>query len=213
MSSKSNLKLAKELASAPPSRHGALSSKRDLRSELIVYALEILSNEGLNGLTLRKVAARAGVSHAAPAHHFSGLPDLLGSVCGVGFERLADSMEAHRGGASHDPKDQLIAVCEGYVDFAQENAGLIALMFNTNRDQVLKSAFGDSGQRAYGILKSATQPFEPVGPDGDSTETLIWSLVHGFAFLKLGGRFDNPGRSTTNPSVASILPELKLKSV
>ncbi|MEM7776239.1 MAG: TetR/AcrR family transcriptional regulator [Pseudomonadota bacterium] len=185
--------------------------KRDLRQQLIDAALEILDEKGLAELTLRKVAARVGVSHAAPAHHFKGLPQLLGAVVAVGFADLADRMETLRDVAPADPWDRLTAVCRGYVDFARDNPGLISLMFNTNRDRVDASEFGGQGQRAYALLKEASAPFEPIGEEPDSTETLVWSFVHGFAFLTLGGRFDNRGRTTGQPDIADVMPRLRLK--
>ncbi|MEM1133282.1 MAG: TetR/AcrR family transcriptional regulator [Pseudomonadota bacterium] len=184
---------------------------RDLREELIDAALAILAEDGLEHLSLRKVAARVGVSHAAPAHHFTGLPELLGCVCKVGFENLAKAMRERLDVANDDPHSHLIAAGEGYVNFARQNAGLISLMFNAGREKVEKSAFGGSGQETYSLLKQVSAPFEPVGAEPDSTETLIWSVVHGFAFLHIGGRFDNSGRSTAEPQIADILPRLKLR--
>ncbi len=57
-----------------PHHHG------NLREALIVAGIEILKEGGLPALTLRACAARAGVSHAAPAHHFDGLPGLVTAI-------------------------------------------------------------------------------------------------------------------------------------
>ena len=103
---------------------------RDVRAELIDAALAILHEDGLDKLTLRRVAARVGVSHAAPAHHFRGLPHLLGALCGIGFEALSDEMEAGMAAAGDNPRERLLAVCEAYVAYAEANPGLISLMFN-----------------------------------------------------------------------------------
>lgn len=137
---------------------------------------------------------------------------MLGVLCGIGFEELSDAMEMRVAAAGSEPRERLIAVCEAYVDYALENPGLIELMFNAGKERVEKAAFGGSGQRAYGILRHACEPFEPVSAAPDSLETLIWSLIHGFAFLKIGGRFDNPGRVTPKPLVRDIIPDFTLRS-
>lgn len=185
--------------------------ERDLKQELIDAGLKILAEEGLEKLTLRKVAARVGVSHAAPAHHFKGLPQLLGSICAVGFQRLTKSMQDRRATAPDTPRERLVAICEGYLDFALSNPGMIHLMFNTGKESVDDTEVKPEGAKAYRELVEACAPFEPVGPDRDSTESLVWSLVHGLAFLRIGGRFDNPNRQTAEPSFSAILPDLKLK--
>lgn len=184
---------------------------RDVRRELICAAHAILHDEGLEKLSLRRVAARVGVSHAAPAHHFRGLPHLLGTLCGIGFEELSDAMETRADAAGEDPQERLVAICEAYVDYSVRNPGLIELMFNAGKERVEKAAFGSSGQRAYKILRDACTPFEPISEEADSLETLVWSTIHGFAFLKIGGRFANPSRATPEPQLGSILTGLALK--
>lgn len=184
---------------------------RDLAQELIDAALRILSEEGLENLTLRRVAASVGVSHAAPAYHFRGLPHLLGCLVGVGFESLSQAIETQMHSAEKQPVDQLVAACEGYVMFAVENPGLIQLMFSTDKSRVEKVAFGDSGQKAYRLLSQVCAPFEPISSAEDSLETMIWSIIHGFALLTIGGRFDNPGRRTLFPKVSDVLPRLQLR--
>ena len=183
-----------------------------MRAELIDAALAILHEDGLEKLTLRRVAARVGVSHAAPAHHFRGLPHLLGALCGIGFEALSDEMEAGMAAAGDNPRERLLAVCEAYVAYAEANPGLISLMFNAGKERVEKAAFGGSGQRAYTILREGCAPFAPAGAEADSLETQIWSLIHGFAFLSIGGRFDNPGRITKRPEIRDVLPPLTLRT-
>ena len=204
MSSSAEEKSAKGLKPARPAR--------DLRQDLIDAGLAILAEDGLEKLTLRRVAARVGVSHAAPAHHFRGLPQLLGCVCAVGFKRLTQAMREGREAAPQTPNDQLIAICEAYLDFAVSNTGLIQLMFNAPPGTVDDAEMHTVGAETYQELHLACAPFAPVGDAPDSTETLIWSLVHGLAFLRLGGRLDNPNRSTAEPSFASVMPKLTLRS-
>src|SRR5271163_3422463 len=65
----------------------------DLRSALVAAGRELLAERGLNGFTLRECARKAGVSHAAPAHHFPTIGDLLSEIAATGFEELTSSMQ------------------------------------------------------------------------------------------------------------------------
>lgn len=184
---------------------------KDLRQLLIETGLKILAEEGLEKLTLRRVASRSGVSHAAPAYHFKGLPELLGCICAVGFEDLVKTMEHARENAPQTPRGRLVAICEGYVAFAEANRGLIQLMFSNRRGVVDDVPLRPAAERAYTVLREGCAPFAPIGTEPDSTETMIWSLVHGFAFLRTGERFANPYRNTPEPKVADVIPDLALR--
>src|SRR5215472_8710574 len=74
----------------------------DLRQALLRCAESILKRDGLEALSLRAIARAAGVSHAAPAHHFSDLSSLLSALAAEGFDRLSDSLieAANKGGES-----------------------------------------------------------------------------------------------------------------
>lgn len=169
-----------------PHHHG------NLRQALIDAGLALLSEGGRAALTLRQTAARAGVSHAAPAHHFDGLPGLLTAIASEAFARFTTAMTAARDASGTDPFARLDGICAGYLTFAKTHAGLFDLMFNApdvNRADPLLQA---NGQSAYGVLRGACQPFAtPTRPASD-VETAVWSLVHGFALL----RFTSQGQTT-----------------
>jgi len=100
----------------------------NLREALIQTALQILAVDGVVGLTLRKVAKAAGVSHAAPAHHFKDKTALVASVAAEGFrilsKELLDVVKIHQ-----DSKEQLIRLVRTYVGFAQREVELFRLIF------------------------------------------------------------------------------------
>src|SRR5262245_29389962 len=100
----------------------------DLRRALILAARRILEHEGLAGLSLRAAAREAGVSQAAPYHHFKDKDALLGAVAAEGFDALAEAMRT-RMAACRDPASTLSAAGEGYVAFAVANPALFQLMF------------------------------------------------------------------------------------
>src|ERR1700675_3926325 len=71
-----------------PYHHGAL------HDALLEAAERVLERDGLSGLTLRAVAREAGVSHAAPTHHFGDLTGLVSELATIGFRRFNDAMAA-----------------------------------------------------------------------------------------------------------------------
>jgi len=75
----------------------------DLREALLEAAEALLREEGVPGLTLRACARRAGVSHAAPKHHFADLSELLSAVAARGFDRLTVALVDAREAAGDDP--------------------------------------------------------------------------------------------------------------
>ena len=107
-----------------PYHHG------NLREALLAAALNALEEDGLHKLSLRGVAQRAGVSHAAPAHHFGGLKGMLTALVTLAYTRFAAAMARERLTASPNPAAQLRAAGEGYLAFARQSPALFRLMFS-----------------------------------------------------------------------------------
>lgn len=120
-------------------------------------------------------------------------------------------MRERRAIASSSARAQLIAICDAYLDYAIENSGLMQLMFNAHPGAVDDDEVRPVAAGTYRELRDACAPFEPVGEAPDSTETMIWSLIHGLALLRIGGRFANPSRVTNAPNFGDILPNLSLR--
>lgn len=102
----------------------------DLRTALIEAALEIIDELGPQGLTIRKVAHRAGVSHAAPYRHFPDKDDLILAVVEKGFELLDAEMDRARREAGNDPLAQFAASGEAYLNFAMGYPAYYRVMFS-----------------------------------------------------------------------------------
>jgi AcrR family transcriptional regulator len=88
----------------------------DLREALLTAAEQLLHEEGLQGLTLRACARRAGVSHAAPKHHFEDLSDLLSEVAARSFDRLAERLEAARAALGDEPDERVAAAARSDLE-------------------------------------------------------------------------------------------------
>ena len=176
----------------------------DLRGALIRAALEILDTEGLSALSLRAAAARAGVSHAAPKHHFGNMQGLVGAVIAHGYRRLDAMMSEDRAESSADLVEQVRASHRAYALFAIENPALFRLIFSRTHFD-----FGDEGLR--GTVVSANQHLESlsraiaaaVGATGDQDwrriATAIWTSAHGYAHLVIDGRMSRAGEREPYP--------------
>ena len=185
----------------------------NLKEALVEAGLEILEESGLSGLSLRSCAARTGVSHTAPKNHFGNMNGLLTAIAARGYEQLADWMQ--RG--LHDDasrRDKRKAAFEGYVGFAMAHPFLFELMFSGSRtrsdDPVLKGPVS----ACFAILREASLglDWDKAGtPDADlRAQIMSWSLVHGFAQLKLAGKLDKDGLKGLD--VLDVMPEFGFRA-
>ena len=110
---------------------------RNLREALVTAGRTLLEERGMRGFTLRECARRAEVSHAAPAHHFASLDDLLAEIAARGFVELAATMTAEARRAT-DPASRLVGQGVGYMAFGAANPMLFRLMFSQERTEASK---------------------------------------------------------------------------
>lgn len=155
-----------------------------LRHRLVAAGLLLLERDGIQGLSLRKTAALAGVSHAAPAHHFDGLPGLMTALATEAFRRFNAAMEARIVQSPPDRESRLQATCAGYLDFATAHAGLFHVMFQSPEVCHADPDLVRESSRAQDLLRQACAPFSPQRDA--AFETAVWSLVHGYALLGFG---------------------------
>ncbi len=109
-----------------PYHHG------DLRRALIMAAERVLERDGPQALSLRAVAREAGVSPAAPYHHFKDKGDLMLAIAGAGFESLSDAMRA---AVEADADKKLTTIGVAYVKFARDNPALYRVMYDSSRNE------------------------------------------------------------------------------
>ena len=178
--------------------HGAL------REAMIAAAEEVLAERGLGGFTLRECARRAGVSPAAPAHHFGNLTGLLTAIATLGFDDLATAMETAVAAAQNEGRNRLAAIARAYVETALANPGRFRVVFGQRGMDRQDAAFRVAATRAFGILvrevrlgngrlpllfldeKPAAHALDPDLPE----VLLAWSAVHGFSTLLIDGALD-----------------------
>ncbi|MFJ5265932.1 TetR/AcrR family transcriptional regulator [Streptomyces sp. NPDC088387] len=162
-----------------PYHHG------DLRRAILTAALDVIGSDGPSALSLRDLARRAGVSHAAPAHHFKDRTGLLTAIAAEGYGLLAEALRA-----ATDLKDAGVR----YVRFARGHPAHFQVMFTPellrSEDLELTTAralAGDALREAVTAVASSDR-----GPDARLAGVAAWSLAHGFATLLLGHNLDGP---------------------
>jgi len=161
----------------------------DLRAALLTAAEAELDACGVEGFSLRKVARRAGVSHAAPAHHFGDTNGLLTALAAQGYMRLIALQDAR---AQAMPDRPLLASGLGYVDFALQHNALFRLVFSSSRPDHTDPHLNTWADRAFGRLsgevRDVTGPTPKFDPETMTQIAALWSITHGLADLLSSGR-------------------------
>lgn len=174
----------------PPYHHG------DLRRAVLDEALALIEELGHLGFTLREVARRVGVSHAAPYRHFADKRALLTALAAEAQERLADRIEAALGAAGADHRARFLAGGRAYVQFAVECPAAFQTMFAAEVDAA-DGALAGAKTRSFGLLLGFLGEAQRAGvfPPGDPVALAkpIWAMHHGLAALATAGAFAEGG--------------------
>jgi AcrR family transcriptional regulator len=194
-----------------PYHHGAL------RVALLQAAERVLERDGLAGLTLRAVAREAGVSHAAPTHHFGDLTGLVSELAAIGFRQFNATMEAARATGAL-PLEKSMAGAKAYVGYAQAHPGMYGLMFRTERLDMSRPSLCEAANASFAGLAAAVgaSRHEQIFEEALSLEQAAaiaraWSLVHGFTTLLLDGRLADILRRLPKGTTVETLLEAMLK--
>lgn len=180
----------------------------NLKEALVQAGADLIEEHDLDKLSLRAIAARAGVSHAAPRNHFGSMRGLLTAIAAEGFRRHARAMRQ-----GIDPcasrVTRLHTAMEGYVHFARSHPALFALMFSSQHCDMTDPDLRAAGAESYTVLADVARDlnWDKAGcADAQQrTEAMLWSLVHGYAQLAATGLFGGPGGKVTH-SIADIMP-------
>ncbi len=181
-------KPAVERAPRPRAKPAGSYHHGDLRETLLDAAEALLAQRGASALSLRDVARGAGVSHAAPYHHFAGLPELLAALAERSFQQLGAAMQA--GVAAHpvDAREQLLAIATAYVEFARRRPARFRLMFGpvlASRSQ--HPGLDRAAEASFRVLLDAATRFDATA--GPLIALTGWSLAHGLSHLSLDAAF------------------------
>jgi AcrR family transcriptional regulator len=160
---------------ARPYHHG------DLRRALLEAAVQAIAEVGPAAVSLRDLARRTGVSHAAPAHHFGDKAGLLTAVATDGFERLAATLRE-----AYQRTGSFLEVGVAYVRFAVTHRAHFEVMFRPELYRTNDPNLVRAREAARALLYPPAADLAN-GPDGDAVRAAVaaWSLVHGLATLWL----------------------------
>jgi AcrR family transcriptional regulator len=188
----------------------------DLRRQLLDVTEKIILEKGVDGFTLREAARRAGVSPAAPAHHFTDARGLLTAVALLGFREFGAALRQADAAGGSDPHRRLHEQGLAYVRFALEHPARFQLMFREERLDAMDEELGAAAKQSYDVLEAAiraatgTPPGAELSDSGRSYLVATWSLVHGFAHLALGSQLrDSQGEPIAREILLkTLLPEV-----
>jgi AcrR family transcriptional regulator len=163
----------------------------NLREALIAAALHLIGERGPAGFAFAEVARAAGVSAAAPYRHFRDRNALIAEIARLGFERFADELEAAWAGGRPDPVTAIENCGKAYLHFARSEPAAYAAMFETGLPLDDDPDLRRAGDRAFGVLRRASEAACAVAPADRRPPALmvalhIWAMSHGIASLFVG---------------------------
>ena len=123
-----------------------------LRSRLVDVGVDLVTAEGVQALSLREIARRAGVSHGAPRRYFPTHLELLSAIARRGFEELAGRGVATLGDGTASPREQIATLGRVYLDFALTNRGMHELMFRHDLLESNELGLRDASLPVFSLL-------------------------------------------------------------
>lgn len=195
-----------------PYHHG------DLHQALLATAERILERDGIRGLTLRAVAREAGVSHAAPTHHFGDLARLLSELAAIGFRRFTETLV--EASANKPFPEASRARAKAYIGFAQASPAMFKLMFRRERLDMGCPVLNEAQSCAFVLMATAVgeRRNEQVEKEHLTLPQAadiarVWSLVHGFATLAIDGRLNEILHGLPDGTTIDMLLDAMLDAV
>jgi AcrR family transcriptional regulator len=181
-----NSKIAEYSGSVPKRETGARRRRPyhhgNLRRALLDEAIEVIGEGGAPAISLRDLARRVGVSHAAPAHHFGDKRGLLTAVAAEGYRLFAAALrdEYERSGSFRE-------LGVAYVRFAVEHRPYFEVMFRPELYHTENAELVAAREEATAVLSAGVGRLSGGDPKFDTLRAGVasWSLVHGLATLYL----------------------------
>lgn len=168
--------MAKAAAPTPIKKPKGQYHHGNLRSALIDAAAIVLETHGVEALSLREAARRAGVSQTAPYRHFKNKQALLAAVAGDGFRLLLEDLKTAGVPYEDDPAEAVTAMGAAYIRFATEQPARFRLMFG--RDILDRHQY----EELENVTEEIADTIGRVLPN-PAMGLGLWSTMHGLAWL------------------------------
>ncbi|AVT39419.1 TetR/AcrR family transcriptional regulator [Plantactinospora sp. BB1] len=158
-----------------------------VQARLVRAGLDLLAEEGVEALSLREIARRAGVSHGAPRRYFPTHRALLAAIAAEGYRELGRRVaEAVGDPAGPDPSARLLALGRLYLEFARTNRGMFELMFR--HDLLRGNGIGlrEASRPLFEVLVelvARARPERDGAPPPAVAAGALWANLHGIAQL------------------------------
>ncbi len=180
----------------------------DLKNALIQAGVEILTAEGIHALTLRKVAKRVGVSHAAPYAHFPDKQSLIAAIAAEGYKKLTEQIIQIIEQYADDPLAQLLNAAWAYIEFAKAEPAYFKLSFSGIVEQEENyPEYVEQTKKAFGlvvkIIQACQQDHILKNANVELMSIAIWGSIHGLVELTLGNQL--PGAVLDKFSLREML--------
>jgi len=165
----------------------------DLKNALIKAGVKILAKDGVGGLSLRKVAKQAGVSHAAPYSHFADKQALIAAISTEGFKQLYKKIASVRETHSKKPSTLLLETARAYIQFAMNEPDRFKLMFSSiiekekDYPEFVEASY-ENFQQLVSVVETCQQAGLLKPRPSDLMAVSVWSSVHGMIMLILEGQ-------------------------
>lgn len=196
-----------------PYHHG------DLRRTIIETAMAMLHEDKGWQFTLREVARRAGVSHAAPYKHFPDKAALLAEMALLGFDRLHKALSAAKPKRSNSLRDEFFAVGRAYVKFGTSNPGLYRLMFSAEAGKTAEVHLSERALAVFGVVTEMLERGQVEGVlrkrDVRGRAAACWAQMHGITMLTMEGLFqlEKVGPNPLDAALTTLLEGLENQAV
>jgi AcrR family transcriptional regulator len=193
-----------------PYHHG------DLRRVVIETAQDMLREDKGWQFTLREVARRAGVSHAAPYKHFPDKSALLAELATLGFDELREEVSGAIERPLRSARAEFMAAAKAYIHFGTANPSLYRLMFSADVDKTAFPTLNEAGAAAFAVLLGILERGQQNGAFKKqpvrSQAAASWALVHGFTMLAIDGQLlpERVGAKPIDAALTSLLEGLEV---
>jgi len=178
----------------------------DLKNALIRAGIEILTQEGIGGLSLRKAARKAGVSHAAPYAHFADKQSLIAAIAAEGHRRIWERLTAVLTQYADNPARLLPKAAWAYVSFGLEFPDYYKVTFSgTLENEHIYPEFMEYSQRNIQLLKTFIEQCRSAGIlqteeiDSEIQAISLWGQLHGLVSLIIQGQIPSGMLSSVQP--------------
>ncbi len=164
----------------------------DLKNALIQAGIEILSKEGMQALSLRNVAKKAGVSHAAPYAHFTDKQALVAAIATEGYKKLYQRLVTAQNSGS-DPLARLVAVAQAYLQFAMDEPDHFGITFaGVVEAEQNYPDYVEQSKRCFALVVASVAECQTEGllvkGETELIAVSLWACIHGFVQLWLGNQ-------------------------